>query len=488
MTMNDGATTAYDVVRYPNWPNARTNPATLGALVQLLGRPATRADKCRVLEIACNEGTNIASMAVAAPGSEFVGIDLAASAIARGRKTIALAGLTNVSLQCRNIADPAAVEGEFDYIIAHGIFAWTPESVRNAILRVFGRNLSPRGVAFLSYNVFPGCRLRQTLRDYLTRMVDGVDDPGERMEKARWALEYQIDGWSEDIPFQKALIETARSALERPSQVLFHDEMGMIWEPQFLDAVVAAGQRQGLAYLADALPSSVQDCLFESARFEAARRLTGGDWARYEQLLDFTDMRAFRWSLFVRDGAPIDRQATPDRVRGLWASAALTRVEPRPGQRAHVFRAPNKVEFETDDSGLADLLDALSSAAATRLDGIADRADLVEAALRLFVNGVVTLANAPPAYCLTPGDKPLASPLSRAQAAQGEQVLAALHHKPVRMDDPFWYRFLQEIDGAKDRADLARFVSAQTGKGEDEARILAPRALEAFARLRLLMA
>ena len=188
MAMNGGATTAYDIVRYPNWPNSRSNPATLGALAQLLGRPAAPADKCRVLEIACNEGVNIASMAVAAPGSEFVGLDLAESAIERGRRTVALAGLANVTLHCRDIADPSAVEGEFDYIIAHGIYAWTPEPVRRAILRVMGGRLTPRGIAFLSYNIFPGCRLRQTMRDYLARMVEGVDDPRERVERARWAL------------------------------------------------------------------------------------------------------------------------------------------------------------------------------------------------------------------------------------------------------------------------------------------------------------
>ncbi len=108
--------------------------------------------------------------------------------------------------------------------------------------------------------------------------------------------------------------------------------------------------------------------------------------------------------------------------------------------------------------------------------------------LRLYVNGVVTLYNAPPAYSLAAAERPRASPLARAQAAQGEQVLAALHHKPVRMDDPFWYRFIQEIDGVNDRAGLARFVSAQAGKSEDEAQAMAPRALEEFARLRLLMA
>ena len=480
--------TAYDEVRYPNWPNSRTHPALFGVVAQLMGRRTAPPDRCRVLELACSEGVNLASMAMVAPRSSFVGVDLAETAIARGRRTLALAGLDNVELRAGDLTDPGCVAGEFDYIIAHGVYAWTPEPVRRAVMARIGAHLAPDGVAFVSYNAYPGCRTRQTVRDYLLRMQDIEAATDDRMAKARAALEYQIAGWSPNNPAQKALIDTAQGALQRPIEVLFHDEMGEVWEPQFLDSVVAAAQAVGLDYLADAQPESLGDCLFPSARFDAARPMTGGDWARYEQLKDFTDLRAFRWSLFVRAGAPLDRIATPERLAGLWATASLARMERRADQKAHVFRADNKAEFETDSDDLAELLDALSAQPAMALDRCVDREDLAEAMLRLYVSGVVTLSAAPPAFTLTPGERPRVSPLARAQAAQGEKMLASLHHRAVRMDDPFWYAFLQQLDGKAGAEDLVRYVCTAAGKTEPEAREIIPRAVTEIAQQRLIMA
>lgn len=480
--------TVYDEVRYPNWPNSQSMPGHFGAVARLLGRRVAPADRCRVLEVACSEGVNLASMAVVAPHAQFLGIDLAETAIARGARMVAAADLRNVELRVGDLADPNCIEGEFDFIIAHGVYAWTAAPVRGALMARLGAHLAPDGVAFVSYNAFPGCRMRQTVRDYLLRTQKADAGPADKIVQARAALEYQIGGWSMDNAAQKALIETAQGILKRPPEVLFHDEMGEVWEPQFLDEVVAAARAAGLDYLADAQPESLADCLFASDRFDAARPLTDGDWARYEQLADFSNLRAFRWSLFVRAGGSIDRIATPDRVAGLWASAGLERLERRPDQKTHVFRADNKAEFETDSDDLAALFDALSTRPAVSLDPYIDREDVVEAVLRLYVSGVMNLSALPPAWTLTPGERPRVSPLARAQAAQGDRVLAALHHRAVRMDDPFWYVFIQQLDGSADADALARFVCAETGKSEAEARDIVPRAIREIARQRLVMA
>ncbi|WP_294541178.1 class I SAM-dependent methyltransferase [uncultured Rhodoblastus sp.] len=478
--------TIYDRVRYPNWPNTRTHPARTGALAQLLGRKCAPFTRCRVLEIACSEGVNIASMAVGAPNSEFIGIDIAESAIARGAETIRSARLDNLKLRLADIRDEQAVEGEFDYIIAHGVYSWVAADVRAALLAMIGKKLSANGLAFISYNVFPGCRVRETIRDYLRYALRDIADPQERMAAARSALEYQMSGWSDDKPFQKALIEAAENNLERPIEVLFHDEMGEVWEPQFLTDVCAAARAQGLEYLADAHPSVLNDGLFPSVRFDAARKQTGGDWVKFEQLLDFTDMRPFRWSLFCRKAEKIERIATPDRVVGLYASADLT-AAPGPGKKAFAFREKSGVEFETDDEKLGGLLDGLTREPAVQLDDYAAFPEAVEALLRLYVNSAVTLSTQPPIFTLTPAEKPLASPLARAQARRGEAVLAALNHKPVRMEDPFWNVFLQQLDGTHTHEDLAQFLLAQAGKTIEEARRMMPDALREVAGNRLLM-
>ena len=55
--------------------------------------------------------------------------------------------------------DIAAFElgGErFDYIVCHGVYSWVPPSVRDAILRISAHNLAEGGIAYVSYNVYPG--------------------------------------------------------------------------------------------------------------------------------------------------------------------------------------------------------------------------------------------------------------------------------------------------------------------------------------------
>ena len=110
----------YDVVRYPNWPVPETHPATLGAFAALVGRSFAPFRACSVLEIGCGEGVNLMSMALGAPASEFVGIDLAEAPIAQGRATAQASGLANVTLRAQDIVQAGVVLGEFDYIVAHG--------------------------------------------------------------------------------------------------------------------------------------------------------------------------------------------------------------------------------------------------------------------------------------------------------------------------------------------------------------------------------
>ena len=54
--------------------------------------------------------------------------------------------------------------GKFDYIIAHGVYSWVPASVQAKIMELCQANLSPRGIAYISYNAYPGNHLRDLVR------------------------------------------------------------------------------------------------------------------------------------------------------------------------------------------------------------------------------------------------------------------------------------------------------------------------------------
>src|SRR6188472_2522001 len=122
------ARTTYDEVRYSNYPYAQTHPDRLATVAALHGLPSPDPETARVLEIGCGAGGNLIAMAVATPGIRAVGIDLAAEPIAEGRAVIEAVGVENVELRQGDVSDlREGGLGDFDYVIAHGVYAWIPE-------------------------------------------------------------------------------------------------------------------------------------------------------------------------------------------------------------------------------------------------------------------------------------------------------------------------------------------------------------------------
>ena len=76
-------------------------------------------------------------MAYALPESEFVGFDISPGQIEAGQKIIGELGLTNIELMTLDIMDATVDKlGQFDYIIAHGIYSWVPDDVRDGLLKM----------------------------------------------------------------------------------------------------------------------------------------------------------------------------------------------------------------------------------------------------------------------------------------------------------------------------------------------------------------
>ena len=112
---------------------------------------------CRVLEIGCGDGGNLIPLAYHLPESHFTGIDLAAAPIAAGAcDGRRIWDSPTSSCAWRILRDLGPDEGEFDYIFAHGLYSWIPADVRDRLLAVCRERLAPQGVAFVSYNVYPG--------------------------------------------------------------------------------------------------------------------------------------------------------------------------------------------------------------------------------------------------------------------------------------------------------------------------------------------
>ena len=113
---------SYDDLPYASLPLPDTHPDYLRAIARLYGVQAAPAESCRVLELGCAGGGNILPLAWYQPGCQVVGVELAHGHVAEANALIEGLNLKNAQVLHRSITDPMHDLGEFDYIIAHGVF------------------------------------------------------------------------------------------------------------------------------------------------------------------------------------------------------------------------------------------------------------------------------------------------------------------------------------------------------------------------------
>jgi SAM-dependent methyltransferase len=482
--------TAYDSVRYPGSVYTQTDPAALGVIAKLFGLPFAPFKSCRMLEIGCGDGVNLINLALSAPGSRFLGVDLAQTAIANAKADAAACGLTNVEFIAADLRDIDASFGSFDYVVAHGVLSWVPKPIASALIRVIGERLAPGGIAMVSFVALPGGRTLQVIRDLLTYETRDATSPEDKLSRSVAALESFIGLWSAKGADTAYMIDAARRTLARAPGALFHDELSECYEPQLIADVAVAASKSGLLYLADARPRAIAEALFPSESAAYARVRAGGDWARFQQYLDFQDMRSFHNSVFVKGGAP-DRRRCASRLEGLWIQCDLREVECESVKSDEVvFMTGEGVRLSTNDPSLAALFRGLANAypEALPLSDVPDLVAVADHVFKLYTSQVARVSTAPSRARREAGQRPLASALACRQAARGERDLATLMQTVARMESDPLITLVTLLDGTRVRADLALPWAAMAGVDAAEASVVLDGALTVLARAGLLMA
>src|SRR5882757_2715208 len=125
---------AYNAMPYPTGSYPQTHPDRLAVIATLFGMSPAPPERCRVLEIGCGDGGNLVPMAFEMPESHFTGFDLSWTAVESGRALAAQAGIGNVSLDVHDLTTYVPEPGAYDYVIAHGLFAWVAPPVQDRLL------------------------------------------------------------------------------------------------------------------------------------------------------------------------------------------------------------------------------------------------------------------------------------------------------------------------------------------------------------------
>lgn len=304
---------AYDSVAYESNAYPETHPDRLAVVAQLRGLPGVDVERCRVLEIGCAGGGNLIPMAEHLPNSQFLGIDLSAAQIDSGASVIREVGINNVELRCQNLMDFPKDAGQFDYIIAHGVYSWVPAAVQHRLLEICRDHLSEQGLGYISYNTYPGWRQVQVARDMMLFHTRNTIETARKASQAREIVQFLAEN-TPDTGFYREIARGVHQTLNvRSDEYMLHDHMEEINDPQLFWDFARSCEACGLAYVGDAVTIRINEGLRQKiTRFSS-------DPLEWEQYFDFLVNRSFRASVIRRAGAA-PAPAAVDRLRGFYVA------------------------------------------------------------------------------------------------------------------------------------------------------------------------
>lgn len=447
---------SYNDVAYTSFPDASRHPDRLATIGTLMGMDVAPVATCRVLELACGDGSNLVPIAATLPNASFVGFDFAAVPVARAQRMARDLGLTNIRLLQLDLRDLPADLGPFDYIVAHGLYSWIPAEARAHVMPLIARHLAPNGVAFVSYNTLPGCHMRRAVWEMLKYHTRDIPDMPAKVAAARSLIGLVSVPADGEIASAAALRAEVRLAGEGPDAALAHDDMSEPNDPVYFHEFMADAARGGLVFLAEARLNTMMGAGLPPQVRQALGSL---DRIMREQYLDFIHFRRFRESLLCHAKASSRFVVQPPRVLGMHAVPSLS-------LRRTVANGEAKPDMDADAEAVKGfLLDRWpQSVPVKELAEWRDRTppdsvngqsrQPIEVLLaRLYVSDWVDLRTRPVAIATLPGEHPEAF-AAASWINREHEVIPNLYNEPLRQQDAIVQKLLGMMDGTRSREDL----------------------------------
>ncbi len=490
--MTAPAANSYDEVPYDSNPFAQTHPSRLFVVGTLFGmRPAPVA-KCRVLELGCASGGNLLPMADALPNSQFVGVDYSARQIEEGKKLVAQLGIPNLDLRHASIADVDASYGLFDYVIVHGVYSWVSNALREKIFDICANNLNPSGIAYISYNTYPGWHMRGMIRDMMQYHSARFKEPKIRVQQARALLDFLAQSVKQEGPYSQLLKSELETLRHQADHYLYHEHLEEVNDPVYFHQFAEKAKAHGLKYLGEARVQTMVTGNF-GPEIDKTLRMLAPDQTQIEQYMDFLRNRMFRESLLCLDRVTPNWAVQPDCLRVMHIASGAVPVggDGKPLPTVDVtaadnvsYKAPGGMSMATNRPLLKAAMrilqqaypgtvpfDTLRAQARELIGGSADAKTVAEDTQVLAIgllncymgSDLIELHGMPVTLFRTPGDKPTATGHARVTAARSGTV-ANRRHEIVKLND-LDKQLIPLLDGTNDRAALVEKLTAvaQTG-------------------------
>jgi 2-polyprenyl-3-methyl-5-hydroxy-6-metoxy-1,4-benzoquinol methylase/methyltransferase-like protein len=477
---------SYDAVPYGGGAIAGTRPDYLAAVARLRGLSTPDVRHCRVLDLGCATGGNLLAMAITSPESTFVGIDLSPRQIETARAAASEVGVDNVHFEAMSITDIDESFGQFDYILSHGVYSWVPAEVQQALLGVCASNLSAEGIAYVSYNTYPGWHARGLVRDMMLFHDRPQLSPSERVRRARTLLEAVATNVPKSDMVYAAVLQEELNALSDATESYFvHEELETENHPVYFVDFARRAAAAGLQYVAES-STSLSDAQI-GADLRATLRSWSADRVQYEQYLDYVRNRTFRRTLLCHASRSLadEPEAAPVREMFIRGRCFVDRDAPEAAQpNVEVFRTNEGVSATLAHPLVKAALHALidSRPAALSFASLAEEtrrrmtpgselstAILADAILNCAMIRLVDLTTAPMPCTMRLSERPLASALARFES-RSDVLVTTLVHVAARLS-PFDRCALRQLDGTRDARAVTDEVIAAAERGELELKL-----------------
>ena len=322
ITTDDMQQTIYKELGYKSYPFPFTTPAYLEAYGTLVGLNTPPAKTARVLELGATYGGNIISQAVHNPEATFVGIELSQDQVEKGNKIISEAKLDNVSLIQGDIMNFDETLGTFDYIIAHGFYSWISDEMKAKLLDIISNHLADNGIAYVSYNTYPGWHTMEEVRQLMLFANRGHDELTHKEKVLRGKtvgslVGSQILNYDNLKERNSKFLGALRSVMQKDDYYVGHDHLEPHNDPcyfyQFNDHLKA----HNLTYVCDADLTLSMVRTYDESIADKLEKLAPNSQADQEQYLDFMLDTTFRKSIICKERAAKDINydvANPDKV------------------------------------------------------------------------------------------------------------------------------------------------------------------------------
>lgn len=212
--MSENESYSYDAVPYESSAFTASNPDRLAVIGRLFGIQTPPVETSRVLELACGDGSNIVPLAYALPQARFVGADLSHSALSKGWELISRMGIRNIELKQLDLRKFPSDLGKFDYIICHGAYSWVPDDVKASILQICRSHLNESGVAYISYNCYPGWHQREIARQLMLFHSEPHGNPKLFVHQARAILDYLPQLVPQTQSLYRSILQTEQQTIK----------------------------------------------------------------------------------------------------------------------------------------------------------------------------------------------------------------------------------------------------------------------------------